>query len=277
MSTVRTPIVDKNGKATHVNKKVDTGSSANGRLASVTSPPKSKPQSAPGLREDAPRNNEAWNPDAYVDSSYPTFSTIIEPATRSETVKALSDPSGRKSKGEVRWVELTWRNTDTSRVRDTSTVSKYSLPMSERADTFNIVPPTDGTPMIIRNHSGHNNLNIESGNAVINLTSSSCPLRIAGDANVVVILGDGKYSIDVADDAKVQIVPSVGSWGSVRLDKDSNAEIDVKDYLATPEQHKFRNLSIPVDYDELAREKADKVASNDEAMNAWMEAKSANK
>lgn len=37
--TVRTPIIDKNGKATHVNKKVDAPAAPNSRAASVTAPP----------------------------------------------------------------------------------------------------------------------------------------------------------------------------------------------------------------------------------------------
>ena len=270
--TIRTPIVDKNGKQTTVHKRADSATGTN-RAVGLRTPPASSAKVVPGLYSGVPSMAEAWNPEAYIDRSYPEFSTIVEPVNRAETVKALSDASGRKSKGEVRWVELNYRNTDTSKVREGAGMSKYSLPMRDRSDTFNIVPPKDGTPVIIRNGSGFSQLNIESGNAVIVLSSSSGnPLHISGDANVVVILGEGaKCSLDVSGDATVQIVPQSGSRGSVSPKE--NAQVEIMDYVASEDQHSFRDLSIPIDYEAVAKAKEENRVSEESALQEWMDGK----
>jgi hypothetical protein len=245
-TTVRTPITDKNGKQTHVNKKVDTGATS-GRTRTLGAPPKATATKAskPGLVEGKPNTTATWNPEAYLDPSYPAFSTIVEPKGQADAKKQLNDASGRKSKGAVRWVELNNVNTDTSRVRNNG-LSEYSKPMAERNDTFNVVPPTDGTPMIVRVGSGMVHLNVESGNAVVVLNSNwGNSLRVSGDANVTVIAGAGmKVSIDADEDAKVRIVPGIGTRG--HISPKGNAEVDIVDYEATPDQHTFTDFSAPV-------------------------------
>ena len=269
--TIRTPIVDKNGKATTVHKKVDAGKPNRTRGLGV--PTVAKPKDAPGLFIGRPSLGAAWNPEAYIDRSYPEFSEVTEPSNRVETIKALSDSSGKKAGGSVRWVELNYVNTDTTRLRNAPGLIKYELPLKDRNDTFNIIPPKDGTPMIVRNTSGFTQLNIESGNAVIALNSASGnPLRIAGDANVVVILApNAKCSIEVEGEATVQIVPQVGSRGWVTPKE--NAQVEIMDYAVGEDQHSFTDTSIPIDYDAIAKAKAEEKESTEDALQAWMNGK----
>jgi hypothetical protein len=265
MSTVRTPIVDKNGKQTTVHKKVDTGAIKN-RVGAVGAPPKTKVVEKPGLTSGRP---EAANilPHHFIDPSYGDVTNydISVPKNRAETVKALSDPSGRKSKGNVRWLELDHQNTDTSRVRDGG-LSEYSKPMSERSDTFNIVPPKDGTPMVVRVQSGMVRLNIESGNAVVILSSSwGNSLRVAGDANVTVIGGfDSKLSIDAEEDATVTVVPQTGTRG--HISPKGNANVEVTDYMTDHSRHSFTDFSVP-----LPVKPERDIPAEEARVQAWME------
>jgi len=245
MSTVRTPIFDKNGKLTTVHKRLD-GDKIHNRSRGLDVPPKtaSAVVQKPGLIDGKPSSTDTWNPEAYLDDSYSKTSDLIRPSGQADTKKQLSDPSGRKSQGKVRWVDLDYKNTDTTAPRMVG-LSEYSKPMSERRDTFNIVPPTNGTPMIVRVNSGMARLNIESGNAVVVLNSGwGNSLRVAGDANVTVIAGaDMKVSIDATEDAKVRIVPGIGTRG--HISPKENAQVEIVDYEATADQHTFTDFSVP--------------------------------
>jgi len=205
MATEKTPIVDKNGKATHVHKKVE-GATTSRQLPDVPR------LVTPVNLIHHPGKGAPYFPQSYVDDFDFTDDAVREGGSVGESIHLINDADGTQSNGKVRWVELTDNNTNQS-------------------SDFTIVPPKDGTPIIVRARADVPNLRVDSGNAVIALTNSGeTHLTVSGTANVVVMCHQGSTPhITIEGSPRLTIVPQHRVNGHI-YNFEGTADMEVDPY-----------------------------------------------
>lgn len=143
---------------------------------------------------------EYYTNDATVD--------VVEPRTADEVTALLNNGEGTGS--IIRAVYLEAGNTGEDQ-------------------TFNVVGPKNGDPLIVIVNTGTPQLNIVSGNVIVKAHSawSDNPITVSGDANAAILVGfDTSVKVKAEGNSVVRVVPSDGSWGLVTSDPGAQINVD---------------------------------------------------